>query len=402
MRRDGAGYLVHVWGPAVDLHLPGKLEARLPRDRPEIRGWISDLYRVWQRSLVTWQDLQAWTPGSVFQYPLADQADLSGTELAGPVERMFDDLARAGHQLFEHLFDHDGGLREIGDVLAAALYEGGQVIGAIDEDLVVPWSMLYVPQQWNEPLPAGAVDRTAFVGYRNLVEHRFDFGPAVGTGIPLDGQLDAGVYFDARLDEQREQPPRAARTVVQPVIEELTKYGTVHPATSARDIELRLRTDGADDQLIYFCCHCTEADDDRRLTLHVGDRDVISSGDVDSWLRRRRLRNLPLVLVNSCRGGETDHQVGGYLSRVLLERGAGCMIGPTIIIPVRYASRFATELLPHLIETREPVGESMRQLISRHIDQLHNPLGLSYALYNGIDSHFCERSERVADPVAAG
>lgn len=71
----------------------------------------------------------------------------------------------------------------------------------------------------------------------------------------------------------------------------------------------------------------------------------------------------------------------------LLHYGARCLIGPQIDLPRAFAREYTTRLFTAFLEPRTKLGDIVRTLAREFVDDYHNPLGLIFSLYRGIDVH---------------
>jgi hypothetical protein len=379
------GYDIHLWGTSLRENGSEPIAGLLPVGPDQVRAWVNDLHRAWQTNLIMWQDPADLRVRGYGRYPLAEQVDLR--QVASSVRNaMWRQLAVAGHQLFRQLFTNGtSALRQAGQMLADALTDGDHVITVTSDEVIVPWSMLYVPRNIDAHLSDDfTVDPDAFIGYRHLVEHSFDQAHPTGPHIQYAGQASTAAYYDTGIDKLRRTQSRQA--IVEPVVDLLTTHTRVHRATRREEVARSLQNAGALDHLIYFCCHCVEEAGD--VLLRLTDA-AVSGGDLRYWLGEAGLRNSPLVVINACQSGRHAVRSPSDLGRVLLDNGAGCLLGPAVNIPKTFAAAFATDLFSGLFERHERLGEALRAAVRRNINTYLNPLGLAYSLFRGIDSHFC-------------
>ena len=335
---------------------------------------------AWHDHLIAWQDPDDQNPQAMYRRPFAERVDLGNAVDAWRLEVMWRKVAVAGRKLFWQLFhEGDDRLQALGQTLSEALWNTDQVITVISNEVIVPWSMLYVPRPGtlSEPDNDFKVDRTAFLGYRHLIEHTFEMKYDLQPDI-RHTRLAAGAYFDEALEV----------STVAPVLELLNKYAELGQGTSRQAVEERLRGQGAGDHLIYFCCHCVEIPDAAELRMTGGE--AISSGDIGFWLGASGgLRGNPFVLVNACKAGEFGSHPPSHFGSVLLQKGASSLLGPSVNIPAVFAKSFAEEFLTLVLASKYAFGRAVRQLAQKYVDSYDNPLGLSYSLFHGIDGHFC-------------
>jgi hypothetical protein len=367
------------------------LFAHLDAEADVIHGWVDDLLRAWSEWLVDWAH-----PDEVRSFPFAAKVD--HRDLDGKIVRnLWQRLAEAGHKLFRQLFQGDEALEELGAAIARALHAGDQVITVSSDEVIVPWPMLYVPEDvWTDQPDDFEVDLDSFVGHRHLVEHAFAVYGRHRNDVRVTGRIAAGAYYDAKLH-------RPAHHTLGSALDALSLHTRLERGTSAARLSQRLRQDGANDHLVYFCCHCVTPRAGQEL-LHFGVEagERVSAGDLRAWLRRR-FQHRPLVMINACGAGRVARRSLRHFSSALLERGAGAVIGPVVNIPTVFAGAFAQDFFERVLPGHRPVqfATVTRDLVRGFAKEQHNLLALTYMLYQGIDGHFC-REEPDADAAADG
>ncbi|WP_327002447.1 CHAT domain-containing protein [Dactylosporangium sp. NBC_01737] len=382
LRAAATGFEVHAWGDSLPENTAERHVGHLYAGPQEIRRLVRQLHRDWATYLIDVED-----PDGHRSYTFADRFDLSEITDQRQVDAMWRRLAEAGHELFQALFAGDRALRALGERVARVLRGSTQVITVLSDDVVVPWAMLYVPKRIWAPLPADfEVELDAFIGHRHHIEQVLTLPSVPGTEIQVSDGMSAGAYYDDRLDRIRDNG-RPAPAIVSPIVKILTQYGTVHERTSRDDLRDRLRTDGAHDHLLYFCCHCADAE---VLMLGRDAADGVTPENLQGWLRKGFTRS-PLVVVNACRAGVTTSNSNGQLGTALLGRGAGCLIGPVVNVPTVFAGEFARRLFEMILPNHSDLrfGEAVRTVARDFAHDHRNPLGLAYMVYHGIDAHFC-------------
>jgi hypothetical protein len=297
------------------------------------------------------------------------------------------ELAKAGHDLFRFLFfGGDARLKRLGEKLATVLREHEQTITVSSNSIVAPWWLMYVPRPGTALRGAFDVERTAFWGYQHLVEHNFESKMEPEVHIRYNGRPLVGAYVDHRLDKPHQRP------VVAPIVQLMSRRAAVTELHRLDELDEDMR-DGAgrSRHLLYFCCHCDTAPDGRSM-LRLGDDQPITPNEFRTWFTYGRLDAAPLVFINACNAAQNRSDSMNQFSRVILEHGATALLGPYISVPVSFARAFAAALLHRVLAPQVSIGESMQALTRYFADRFRNPLGLSFALYQGIDGHFCQRS----------
>jgi hypothetical protein len=75
----------------------------------------------------------------------------------------------------------------------------------------------------------------------------------------------------------------------------------------------------------------------------------------------------------------------GTLGKKMLDKGANCMIGPQIDMPVLFGAEYAQRLFERFLNPGQRLGDAVRALAREFADRYRNPLGLTYSLYRGVD-----------------
>lgn len=146
------------------------------------------------------------------------------------------------------------------------------------------------------------------------------------------------------------------------------------------------------DQLLYFCCYGYGGDTENGgppapAKMLLSDGQAITSNDFAYWQDTKPFENNPLVLINTCQGGQVGSLFYRDFVRELLARKAGAIIGPQIDLPLVFASEFTRELFTQLLDKNrsEKLGQLLQQLTRHFLDECCNPLAMTYGLYHGAD-----------------
>lgn len=390
------GYEVHVWGNNLNGIGPNPHLGRIDANAARINNWVRELHRVWMGKLILWQDLGDWRPGSGDRYPFAEVVNLRASIEASILGQVWRELAKAGNDLFRLLFyAGDDRLKTVGDHLSLALREQPHVITVMSNDVVVPWSMLYVPPNPADELDGEfSVDPAGFLGYRHLVEHRFDMRAVIESHIPHQGKVNAGAYTNDDITGG----PRGS-SIVEPVVRLLDRRTVLSRCSNRPQLERELRGAGRRNHVLYFCCHCV-TEPDGEASLRLGDDVPVYAANLDSWLLDGSLLAKPFVFINACNAARLKAESVHHFGRTLLAKGANCLVGPYVSIPTAFAGAFALGLLCRVLRPGQAVGEAVRSLTQHYADRFHNPLGLTFCLYHGIDSHLCHNG--VLNAATAG
>ncbi|WP_328544027.1 hypothetical protein [Streptomyces europaeiscabiei] len=365
------------------------LDGEIHLDRAAVHEAVFSLVEVWQDKVIKLRELRSGQGG---WFPFSDRWDLSDD--AGHrarLDKVMPQLAREGHKLFRLLFHTgDQGLIEIAAALASCLREEEQVVTITSDDLFAPWWMLYLPEtddidldeegaQWNWQ---------GFWGYNHLIEHTFARIPKPSTCLSIhDGPAIAGVNVDLNLDEEYYETP-----CVGPVISMFEDVCDRHLRTTKQRLARDMKAPGFNDQIIYFGCHgvgITHAFAPGQSQLKLTDQDPIRTTDFTSWLNQNPLRHNPLVFVNACQGGQMSSLFYQAFGRELLARGASCLFGPHVDVPAVFSREYAKAFFEKMLRKGAQAGDVVREITRESADDRGNPLGLAFAMYRGMDMHFC-------------
>jgi CHAT domain-containing protein len=349
---------------------------------------ISQLRSTWQRLVIEYR------VGG--RYPFSAGWDLSGPVDRGHLDAVGLDLARAGRRLFTYLFrTGDEDLREIANLLEAALRRGEQLIEIHSDQLFAPWWMLYTPPEPQTDLldQDAPWDLEGFWGFRHLIQHTVRRHPRWFPEITAPaGQLAVGLNVDRRIDTD-------PRTGDVPYVAPLTQFFSAHTSTvvRGRKKELAQAVQAADfpDQLIYFACHGRVAGGDgtaaEQASLILSDDDPILTTDFVEWFDNQPLSTNPVVFIGACQGGQMSSMFYDAFGLELLKAGANCVIGPQVDLPVPFAARYAHELFTKFLAGNCRLGDVVRDLTRRCALERRTPLGLIISLYRGLDTQLVSR-----------
>ncbi|MCC8247030.1 hypothetical protein [Saccharothrix luteola] len=371
------GYLVQAWGSAFGPD-GGGCQGRVHLGASALEAGVGDLRARWRAGLVEHVE-----PGvRPTRRPFVDDWDLAGRD----VDEAALALARAGHDLFALLFRNgDAGLKEVCDLLLAALRTGEHVVTVESDDLFVPWGLLYVPLDdhgsvWDDDY---RWDPRGFWGYRHLVEHNFSRSPGFDSRIPVKGSgLTVGMNVDEGVDG--DHPPTPC---VRPLIGFLSARAATTVRTTKAELADALRSPGFADDVVYFGCRGRVDEDDRRACLVLGDGEEIDSAELVSWLATG-LASRPVVVVGAGEGASAFYPAFGHH---LLLRGARCLVAPQVDLPRAFAREYATRLFEAFLVPGTRLGDVVRDLARAFLDEHRNPLGLVFSLHRGIDVHLAAR-----------
>lgn len=372
------GFLVQAWGSAFPQDGGGGYQGRVTINAATLNSGINDLRSAWQHHVVEFSHrLDGRT-----RFPFVDEWDAGADH--------FDDiglkLAQAGHMLFSLLFlNGDAGLKEIADSLMLALRSGENVITMESDDLFVPWAMLYTPPDEHTSLwGADAVwAMPGFWGYSHIVEHNFSRTPGFDSRVLVPAhRVVVGLNVDERVDNEYPATP-----CVRPIIDFFTDRSHVVVRRNKDELACALQDPLFADHILYFACHGQVSGSPGQAYLKLTDDEKIYSTEVIGWLSQRLLPTRPVVFVSACQGGQMSSLFYPAFGHHLLHRGARCLIGPQIDLPRAFAREYTTRLFSAFLEPRTKLGDIVRALAREFADDHHNPLGLIFSLYRGIDVH---------------
>jgi hypothetical protein len=380
------GYLVQAWGNAFPQDGGGGYQGHIAVNVATVSSGINDLRTVWQQHVVEHSERR----DGRNCFPFVDDWDLS----ASADRHQFDDiglrLARAGYTLFSLLFlNGDPGLKEIADCLTQALRNGEHVVTMESDDLFVPWGMLYTPPNEADALwgPNATWSMQGFWGYRHLIEHNFSRTPGFDSRILIPtNRVIVGLNVDERVDD--EYPPTPC---VVPVIDFFTNRTHTVVRRTKDELAFALQDPKFADHITYFGCHAQISGIDgghpAQAYLKLGDDEEIYSTELLGWLSRGPLPTRPVVFVSACQGGQLSSLFYPAFGHHLLHYGARCLIGPQIDLPRAFAREYTTQLFSAFLQPGTKLGDIVRTLARTFADNHHNPLGLIFSLYRGIDVH---------------
>lgn len=349
--------------------------------------------------------------------PFATQWDLSQTLKKGELEQIGARLACAGRNLFRYIFFGKGRakLAPIGECLQQRSREQPMVVTITSDHHFVPWPLIYT-----HPGPDKDLDRNGknfdwmgFWGYRHIIEHD-TLGPDDNNATHISSlrkpQIKTGrnrkvaVGFSADDGIDLEFDPLTAVADQRQFFDSLAGAKPTDRSTLA-EVERAFRMRCFPDQITYFFCHHEGTGPSERynrgqsrLYLHRArmeqERDVlIEAVDIENWLDHQSFRKPPFVFINGCEGGHMTTVNYQTLARILLDHGALGLLGPQINLPVvfaaEYSRRFFSAFLhpaPSSPPKKVRVGELVRDLAQQFLAH-HNPLGLVYSLYRGLDCY---------------
>lgn len=360
---------------------------------PQIEREINDLFRCWHKEI---SDVWGKDAHGLDRQLFSECTFLKKEDIAWPErDKVFREFARLGARLFRTLFCNGAegrsgdGVRHIGRRLREALLAKDQTIRINGDGIVAPWSMLYVPPDpeydFNDPrldLPL-----QGFWGYSHRVEQVFSWDSSYQAEIPVQGSRPlVGMNVDPRLDlafDEVRPVERIERFFVQ-------KAGlTLEKREDRSALEEAFKQGRLLDEICYFNCHGVVGELDGQgagsPNICLGDGAAVYTWDFDEWLDGHRLASSPLVFAMSCQAGRIASRFCHSFGATLLDAGANCVLGPYIDIPPLFGRDYAEMFFTEFLGSNLRVGDIVQKLNRRLLDQ-DNPLGLTIALYRGIDT----------------
>jgi hypothetical protein len=380
------GYQVEAWGDPDTFPADGRgrYQGRLDLSPRQIATSVASLRTAWNRELLGFQFPHELDPD---RHPITDHVDLTGAGLTSVTDEVMTLLAREGYKLFRALFfTGDAGLREIGELLTAALRDRPQCIAVHSETLIVPWSMLYLPMDPGADLdgPGSGYTPDGFWGYRHLVEHLFKRLRDWSPDVVVRGRPRAGLNVDGRLDAEFGDALPVAR-----VVEAFRQHCDVVRRESRPALAADLASADFADHMMYFGCHCQFVGEPgtAQAEIRLTDDLPINADDFRFWLNEHGLRTNPVVFMNTCSGGHFS-AVLSTIGSELLRYGANCLLGPQVDVPGKFSAEYAIRVVNRMFGSGARLGPTVRDLAVEFMTTLHNPIGITMGLGRGIDSRF--------------
>jgi hypothetical protein len=354
---------------------------RLPKPRAKLIAAIDQCLNTWQQKVAYRQDA---VKSKLFQ----NRWDFSGPEDQDLLDVVWLDIARAGEALTKVLFwGGDEGLDEIRERLLESIAAPRDLASPMlltihSDDLFAPWWMLYTTPDDGPPLhgPGSAYQVEGFWGYKHLVEHQTKRNPYTVNATKMAGpQVRTGLNVDPNIDQSGGIP------FVRPVTTFLQNRATQVTRELKEDLTADFLAGTFTDEITYFGCHCTTPAQGAPY-LKLRDGEPITAADMDSWLPGQAcLKSRPVVFINACQGGKMSSLFFESFGTSMLAKGANCVIGPQIDMPVLFAAEYATRLFGLLLMPGQRLGEIVLELTREFATHYRNPLGLTYSLYRGVD-----------------
>ncbi|HEY6801947.1 MAG TPA: hypothetical protein VI306_00080 [Pyrinomonadaceae bacterium] len=305
---------------------------------------------------------------------------------AKPLLKDFTEIvAHEGWKLYKKLLDEvelGEFIRQINELPA------GSSISIETDCALFPWEILYPVEfniNWPKAVRSGrTVQPERFWGNRYLIEYRIS--PVKGSaGIPPIAEHRNGrsfVSFNVNPTIDEDSPELAYKPVMQHTDffnKNLRKPRRGELRMDGESIKEFLFSDSRSN-LIYLYCH-GQSDDP-----YQGGGGELLQVDKDSDIdpsffaqRKEKYRRGPIVILNSCSSGSySSLSFSSFHSELIGQRALG-VIGPTIRMPVTFASAFGQKLVREYLKGRIPIGQILRNM-RKELLAKNNPLGLFYVL----------------------
>lgn len=377
-----------LFGPLIkspDLHLHGISH----RTKNEMFALAEECRKTWKSAVVDRRGQTEVNAKTKFAFPFQDKWDFQKDD------KILDDivprLAQAGENLFTSIFERkcDDGLKEIGQTLRNDMGSGDQCVAITSDRLFQPWGMLYTHPGEGAKLKDNGSNavKEGFWGYRHIVQQtskKYKLENAIRPDA--SGTVPTSINFDNRLSEAMKLP------VIDEHIQFLRHLGAKITRTKKSELELVFRQNRCDlEHIVYFYCHGHGSESSASMSppyLELTD-DSVSAFDFQLWANGEKLPTSPLVFINACEGGQMTTMFYQSFAVELLEEGAVGLIGAQIDVPAVFAVQYAKEVFEKFFDRtntqRERLGLLLKKVNQKLLDTNHNPLGLVYSLYRGVD-----------------
>ncbi|MFE4177562.1 hypothetical protein ACFRR7_36935 [Streptomyces sp. NPDC056909] len=394
-------FTVRMHGDAVPYDGNGEWRGIMRRKPSEIAVAVQTALSCWFDDVVRYRIPETRKEYYYDSLPVDSFGAAFAQELLRPVGLK---LARAGHKLLQFLFtEGDDGLKRLWESLKGALRQGEQVITVHSADVFIPWGMLYLP-----PDPATRLngrdakwEPSGFLGYTHLIEH--SIGRAEGYHHVINeegGALLSGLHFDTRIQKAGDTPP-----VIDNVRGLMERHSEIALRTRKDEVAEAFCDPGVNEHVLLFAAHGSAltfgANGPAEARVVLTDDEPIRSSDFEYWRSERSERMAsPLCFMMVCAGGRAAPALHEGLGLALLNLGVGCLVGPQVDIPRKFASHYACRFFEAFFRPGTRVAPIARDLARRYLDEQATPLGLAFTLLRGMDNHIAAVPEDAA-PVKA-
>jgi hypothetical protein len=390
--RDGFFFLL--FGPAVTLT---DVQGISKRSEKEIFLLAEECRKKWTECVVSFsREASVSTGGIRAELPFQEEWHFSKPDL---LKQAAPQLALAGNRLFELIFEtkSDDDLKEFARVLREILAARPRYVAITSDKFFVPWGLLYTH-------PSGKLERDGsnwkeegFWGYQHIIQHnplKTRSDPKIKSKA---GAVPISINFNEKITAELTLST-IARTFIEEHFELIAHLG------GCECIKRKLKKELAKcfsekrellERIIYFYCHGQGSTDGQaielgasRLILTDDPIDPVSAEDFQLWAKDIPLHTQPLIFINACQGGHMTTMFYRTLAFELLRQGAVGVVGAQVDIPAVFAAAYARCIFENFFQKgngRIRLGPLLRETNQRFWEHHHNPLGLVYSLYRGVD-----------------
>jgi hypothetical protein len=304
-------------------------------------------------------------------------------------------IAVAGDKLFKLIFERERSLQldYVAGKLRSVTCSGERAFTVEATDFHIPWGMIYTHPGGNELDKDGRnFDPRGFWGYQRIFEQFTNDFELTDRIAPVNGTLSFGSAIDRHIESICKAPCVAQHRAFFTRFAEWVRYAEWGTKS---EVEAAFMTTPFEQQVVYFFCHAEGDSEGAPAThtvahMHIAD-EKIDASDVLYWISERFRDNQPLIFLNACFAGQLSTLAfrNYTLASQFLERGAACVVGPQIEVPIVFGTEFAHRFFQEFLHKCTPspkVGPLLR-FLSRFFWERRNPLGLVYSLYAGGDCH---------------
>jgi hypothetical protein len=393
--RDGFSFLM--FGPSVTV---SDVQGVSMRSAKELFLLVEECRKAWADRIVDLtRAVTKATGGMRNELPFQDNWDLAKEPAL--LEQAAPHLALAGNRLFELIFEakSDADLKELARILRQLLAEKPRYIAVTSDKFFLPWGMLYTHPVDGEKLTSDGSNwkKEGFWGYRHIVQHnprKSRTDPRIeskGGAVPLSVNVNEKISSELTLTD-------IARAFINGHLELIAELGGKPCVRRTKKKELeQIFSEQRDmlERILYFYCHGHGSSADSvpelgasKLILTDDPVDPVSAADFQVWAKDSPLTTQPLIFINACQGGHMTTMFYQTLAFELLDQGAVGVVGAQVDIPAIFAAAYGKWLFERFFKKsngRVRLGPLLREANQHFWDKHHNPLGLVYSLYRGVD-----------------
>jgi hypothetical protein len=349
---------------------------------------IEDCRKAWEQHVVQYARAVQQPRGQKNQFPF--QYVYNFRKEPELLKQVAPNLAQAGEKLFSLIFETecDHGLERLASALRAIMSEPRH-LHVISKALFLPWGMLYTHPIAGELLkPDGSNwKKEGFWGYQHIIQHSPEKCELNTRICSIEGKVPLSINYDERISTKLDLPD------INHHFDFIAKLSG-HEVRRTKKIELEEGfTKGRSEleRIVYFYCHGQGSTNDSEISLGetklILTDGAVSAFDFKLWAKNKKLPTNPLLFINACQGGQMTTMFYKSLAAELLEQGAVGLVGAQVDIPAVFATVYARCIFRSFLSRKEParLGPLLRRANQIFWDKYHNPLGLVYSLYRGVD-----------------